>query len=71
MLKYELIALAAIIAILLLIGGCFNACTAGEWNGGECIKCDVHYELRGVSKNIKYYSCPKCGNEVQRYNFTW
>lgn len=45
----------------------FNACTAEEWNHGKCPKCDVRYELRGASRGIKYYACPKCGNEVSRY----
>ena len=45
----------------------FNTCTASEWNGGVCPDCEVRYELRGVSKYMKYYSCPKCGNEVERY----
>lgn len=45
----------------------FNACTAEEWNHGECPKCDVRYELCGASRYIKYYACPKCGNEVSRY----
>jgi hypothetical protein len=45
----------------------FNMCTADEWNGGECPRCDTRYELRGASRGIKYYACPKCGNEVSRY----
>jgi hypothetical protein len=45
----------------------FNACTAEEWNHGECPKCDVRYELRGVTRTTKYYACPECGNEVTRY----
>ena len=55
------------IALVFLLGFGFNMCTADEWNGGECPKCDTRYELRGVSKYIKYYACPDCGNEVRRY----
>lgn len=55
------------VALVCLIMFGFNMCTADEWNGGECPKCDTRYELRGVSKYIKYYACPDCGNEVRRY----
>jgi hypothetical protein len=53
------------LAIFVMIS--FNTCTASEWNDGYCPKCNVRYELGGVYKYIKYYSCPKCGNEVSRY----
>lgn len=53
------------IAILIILG--FNACTASEWNDGVCPECHMRYELRGVSRGMKYYSCPECGNEVERY----
>lgn len=53
------------LVIFIMIG--FNTCNAPEWNDGYCPKCHVRYELRGVSKYMKYYSCPKCGNEVERY----
>lgn len=54
------------IIIFLIIFGT-NTCSSGTWNYGECPKCDVRYELRGVSKGLKYYSCPGCGKEVRRY----
>ncbi len=41
-----------------------------EWNNGVCPDCGVRYELRGVSGKVvkeKYYSCPECGKEVERY----
>lgn len=50
-----------------------NACTSSKWNGGICPRCEagyhteVKYELRGVSRHLKYYVCPKCGQEVERY----
>lgn len=55
------------IALVVLIGFGLNMCTADEWNGGECPKCETRYELRGVTKYTKYYACPDCGNEVRRY----
>ena len=44
-----------------------NACSAETWNDGICAECETRYELRGVSKGLKYYSCPDCGQEVTRY----
>lgn len=44
-----------------------NSCSSETWNDGVCEDCDVRYELRGVSKGLKYYVCPQCGQEVQRY----
>lgn len=54
-----------VLVIVIAIG--YNTCTASEWNDGVCPQCETRYELRGVSKYMKYYSCPKCGNEVSRY----
>ena len=56
----------AIVIILLLIFGT-NSCSASKWNEGICPDCEVRYELRGASQGLKYYSCPECGNEVNRY----
>lgn len=56
----------AIILMLVIIFG-FNSCSAPTWNDGICPKCEVRYELRGVSRGAKYYSCPECGQEVSRY----
>ena len=55
------------VALMLAIMFTHNACTAPEWNGGKCPKCNVRYELRGVYKDVHYYACPTCGNEVSRY----
>jgi hypothetical protein len=55
-----------IILIILLIVGT-NSCSATTWNNGICSNCEVRYELRGVSSGLKYYSCPECGQEVERY----
>jgi len=56
----------AIVIILLLIFGT-NSCSTSIWNNGICPDCEVRYELRGVSNGLKYYSCPECGKEVERY----
>lgn len=53
------------LVIFIMIG--YNTCTASEWNDGVCPKCNESYVLRGVHDGIRYYSCPKCGNEVSRY----
>ena len=44
-----------------------NALTSSDWNDGDCPDCEVKYELRGASSGLKYYACPECGREVQRY----
>ena len=44
-----------------------NSCSDSTWNDGVCPDCEIRYELRGVSKGLKYYACPECGQEVQRY----
>ena len=55
-----------IILLLLLVFG-WNACTETDWNNGYCPNCETRYELRGASKGLKYYACPDCGFEVERY----
>ena len=55
-----------IILIVAIMTGT-NSCSEPTWNNGNCPKCDARYELRGVSKYMKYYSCPECGQEVGRY----
>jgi len=54
-----------ILIIAIVIG--VNACSAPTWNDGICQNCEVRYELRGVSRGMKYYACPECGQEVSRY----
>jgi hypothetical protein len=54
-----------VLVFLIMFG--FNTCTYAEWNNGICPECHTRYELRGVSKYMKYYACPDCGNEVERY----
>lgn len=58
-----------ILCVALLCGLMFgaNACSASDWNDGVCPHCHIRYELRGVSKGLKYYACPKCGQEVERF----
>lgn len=64
--KANLIVIIGCIVIVILIAVCTNSCSASEWNNGICPKCEVRYELRGVSRVFKYYACPQCGNEVER-----
>lgn len=58
-----------VLTLLLVFAMIFgvNSCTAETWNDGICIKCETRYELRGASRGIKYYACPECGQEVQRF----
>lgn len=53
------------IVILFMVG--FNSFFASDWNGGICPKCEMRYELRGVSHGVKYYVCPNCGDEIEKY----
>lgn len=55
------------ILVLLVIGT--NSCSASDWNDGFCPDCGVRYELRGAAGDLhlKYYVCPECGKEVERY----
>lgn len=59
------ICIALIFAIIIGV----NACTAQDWNDGSCPKCGTRYELRGASRGLKYYACPECGFEVERYGW--
>lgn len=54
-------------AFLFFIMMGINSCSSSTWNDGICPKCEIRYELRGASQGLKYYACPDCGNEVQRY----
>lgn len=38
-----------------------------DWNNGICHKCEIRYEMKDVYMGMKYYVCPECGNEVERY----
>lgn len=55
------------IALVFFIMFGVNACSAEDWNQGECPECETKYELRGASRGLKYYACPECGKEVERY----
>ena len=55
------------IILVFLIICCTNSCHADIWNNGVCPKCEIKYELRGVSNGLKYYICPNCKQEVERY----
>lgn len=62
--KFEVISIIILFALLLCMMLGVNACSAPDWNNGHCPKCETRYELRGASK---YYACPDCGKEVERY----
>ena len=55
-----------LILLIILITG-FNSCSEATWNNGYCPDCEIRYELRGASRGLKYYACPECGQEVERY----
>lgn len=59
------IILCFVLAIAIIIG--VNSCSAETWNDGICPDCEIRYELRGASKGLKYYVCPECGQEVERF----
>ena len=63
----SIIAIIALIILTLLIVSGVNMLTSSDWNDGDCPDCEVRYELRAASKGLKYYACPECGREVQRY----
>lgn len=63
----SIIALILVLVVVIMMMCGVNSCTAKTWNDGICTKCETRYELRGVSKGLKYYVCPDCGQEVQRY----
>lgn len=61
--------LTIIICFVLIFALMFgvNSCSAETWNDGICPDCEIRYELRGASRGLKYYACPECGQEVNRY----
>ena len=63
----RLIMIAICLALVFAIMFGTNCCSASMWNDGICPNCEIRYELRGASQGLKYYSCPKCGTEVERY----
>lgn len=63
--SWSSIIMCIVIIFLLMFG--INSCSASTWNNGVCPDCEVRYELRGASRGLKYYSCPNCGQEVERY----
>lgn len=67
--KFSIFAVIAAIGILVLLVVGTNSCSASDWNDGICPKCNVRYELRGAAGDLhlKYYVCPECGKEVERY----
>lgn len=62
-----ILSLIVVVALLFVLMFGVNACSASDWNDGICPHCHIRYELRGVSKGLKYYACPKCGQEVERF----
>ena len=65
--KDSILTIGACIGLMLLLIFSVNSCSSTEWNSGDCPDCEVRYELRGASKGLKYYACPKCGREVERF----
>ena len=65
--KYTLWTIGALVGLMFLLMLGVNSCSSTEWNNGDCWDCGTRYELRGASKGLKYYACPECGREVQRY----
>ena len=57
--------LLLVLVLVAVVGS--NSSSEEEWNDGVCTKCEAPYELRAVSIGLRYYSCPNCGHEVQRY----
>lgn len=67
--KWYLIGLIAVISLLVFLVLATNSCSESDWNDGICPKCNVRYELREAAGDLhlKYYVCPECGKEVERY----
>ena len=65
--KYASITLLVGILMTFAIMFGFNSCVSPVWNDGVCIDCNINYELKGVSQQLKYYACPNCNREVSRY----
>lgn len=63
---FELLPTIVCIAVLAIFIFLFNACTASDWNDGECPDCHERYEFVGVSRYTKHYACDRCGKEVTR-----
>ena len=59
------IVIAIAISLVLILGT--NACSEKMWNEGVCPNCETRYELMAASSGLKYYACPECGLEVERY----
>lgn len=57
----------AAVAMTVFLVFCVNSCSTTTWNNGICPECGTSYELRGVSDGLKYYVCPQCKEEVQRF----
>ena len=54
-------------AIVVGLMYCVNFSSESIWNDDQCVNCEIKYELRGASNGLKYYVCPDCGQEVERY----
>ena len=60
-----IIIIICILAVLMMSG--VDSCTDSIWNDGVCSNCEIRYDLKGISRGLKYYMCPECGQEVQRF----
>ena len=65
--KVDLMMIVICLVLIFVVIAGVNACSSQTWNKGVCPDCDVRYELRGASRGLKYYACPECGQEVERY----
>lgn len=65
--KFLIMEIMFLIFILACVVIGVNSCSASDWNNGICPICEARYELRGASRGLKYYACPNCGKEVERY----
>ena len=63
----SIIEIAIIIVIMIAIMFVVNTCSSSKWNDGICPKCNERYELCAAYEGLKYYACPECGEEVERY----
>lgn len=64
---FEIKICLVLIGIVFLLIFCTNSSMDEKWNDGICPDCEIRYEMGGVYKGLKYYYCPDCGNEVQKY----
>lgn len=65
--KTIILAILIVAAIIVFYIFSFKNAMNKNWNNGICPSCGYKYELRAVSSGYKYYVCPYCGKEAQRW----